>query len=583
MLNALINMAALPDDAPKVRQKKKIAVALTLAICLCGIGWAATYYLAGLVWAAIPPAAYVVFSAANLAILSGTRKYDVFLFGQTLFIALLPFAMHQIMGGFDPGSAVILWSLLAPVSLLYIKGIRQATPWFIFFAVMVVAAGVQELAGATFSIPGMVPPEAFKGVFFMFNIIGVGGVAVFSIAHFVKQKTTLEELQEKLEATINELNESNQELVARDEELRQNLEELQATQESLQHINQELLQANNEIAEKERKMALSEKMSALGQLVAGVAHEVNTPLGAIKASIGTIRRSLETADETQQELAEELAKPKIKSAFFQFLKETGAQKQELSSRELRRKRKELTALLEENGVEKAARVADLLVELGWAEIPESAKRLLAEPKGPDFVNMAYEVRKQRANIANIENSVERASKIVFALKNYSRQRADGNLEKASIPETLDTVLTIYYNQMKNGVEVNTEYEDLPEIACFPDSITQVWTNILHNALQAMSYKGEIDVSARRDGQFVRVEISDSGPGIPPEVQPRIFEPFFSTKKAGEGSGLGLDIVKKIVDRHHGEITFETRPGKTTFIVKLPLNLEPQWQKEQSFA
>lgn len=567
MLNKLLNIAAKPQDAPDERYRKRIAIALTLVICGAGLGWAATYYLAGLRLAAAPPAAYVVVSLLNIGALVALRKYEFFLFVQTALIALLPFAMHEIMGGFEPGSAVILWSILAPVSLLYIKSMREATPWFFVFAALVVAAGVQELMRATLDF-GQIPSEAFKGVFFMFNIIGVGGIAVFSIAYFVNQTR---QLQEALKATVDELEDSNKELISRDELLRQNLEELKATQENLQHSNKELLHANKEIADNQRQLALAEKMSALGQLVAGVAHEVNTPLGAINASVGSIRRSLQTTDQKQKQLAPEMADTAKIEAYYAFLAEADAQKQELSSREKRKKRRELAAELEEMKAPEPEEIADLLVDLGFKEIPPSAAALLATPGGAGFLELANEVEKQRFNIRNIETAVERASKIVFALKNYSRQSSSGEFEETDIPETLDTVLTIYHNQMKNGVEVNTTYEEgLPLAPCQADAITQVWTNILHNALQAMNYAGALDVAARRDGGYIRVEIADSGPGIPEDVQPRIFEPFFSTKKSGEGSGLGLDIVKKIVDQHQGEITFESEPGRTTFIVKLPL-------------
>ena len=118
---------------------------------------------------------------------------------------------------------------------------------------------------------------------------------------------------------------------------------------------------------------------------------------------------------------------------------------------------------------------------------------------------------------------------------------------------------------------NVCYTKLLRVNCFKDEISQVWTNLLQNAIQAMRLEGTLLISAKLNGDSVVVSFKDSGPGIDPEIQERIFEPFFTTKKAGEGSGLGLDIVKKIVEKHDGSIWLESELGKgATFHVKIPL-------------
>jgi signal transduction histidine kinase len=108
---------------------------------------------------------------------------------------------------------------------------------------------------------------------------------------------------------------------------------------------------------------------------------------------------------------------------------------------------------------------------------------------------------------------------------------------------------------------------------FADEIGQVWTNILQNAIQAMGGRGKLRVEAQSEGAYVRVSFTDNGPGIPPEILPRIFEPFFTTKPRGEGTGLGLDICRRIVEKHHGRIEVSSQPGQTTFHVFLPRFLE----------
>jgi two-component system NtrC family sensor kinase len=125
--------------------------------------------------------------------------------------------------------------------------------------------------------------------------------------------------------------------------------------------------------------------------------------------------------------------------------------------------------------------------------------------------------------------------------------------------------------LKKGIEVNRNYEEIPKVNCYPDELNQVWTNLIHNSIQAMGNEGTLDVSIKSQKETVQIIITDSGSGIPEEIVGNIFDPFFTTKPAGEGSGLGLDIVKKIVDKHDGEIFVKSRTGKTSFTVTLPLN------------
>jgi signal transduction histidine kinase len=110
------------------------------------------------------------------------------------------------------------------------------------------------------------------------------------------------------------------------------------------------------------------------------------------------------------------------------------------------------------------------------------------------------------------------------------------------------------------------------VFCYPDELNQVWTNLIHNALQAMNYQGTLTIDVTTQEQQVKISITDSGQGIPEEIKTKIFEPFFTTKPPGEGSGLGLDIVKKIIDKHQGKIEVESVPGKTTFTFYLPMIL-----------
>jgi len=117
----------------------------------------------------------------------------------------------------------------------------------------------------------------------------------------------------------------------------------------------------------------------------------------------------------------------------------------------------------------------------------------------------------------------------------------------------------------------SNYDELPKVNCYEDEMNQVWTNLIHNAIQAMDYKGILRISAKNNVDSISISFADNGSGIEKDIQDKIFEPFFTTKKQGEGSGMGLDIVKKIIEKHDGKIMFKSEIGKgTEFIINLPV-------------
>ena len=148
---------------------------------------------------------------------------------------------------------------------------------------------------------------------------------------------------------------------------------------------------------------------------------------------------------------------------------------------------------------------------------------------------------------------------------------------SDLSDGLETVLTILHNQIKQGIDVTRNYENIPSIYCYPDELNQIWTNLIHNSIQAMNGKGTIILELKqiesKDGNQIQVSVEDNGPGIPPEIQKKIFEPFFTTKPAGEGSGLGLHIIGKILEKHNGKISLESEVGRTKFSILIPAKLE----------
>jgi PAS domain S-box-containing protein len=350
---------------------------------------------------------------------------------------------------------------------------------------------------------------------------------------------------------ITERKKAEQELHHKNEELAHTLQQLQATQD-------ELIQ--------------SERMASLGQLIAGVAHEINTPMGAIRASIDNISKSLHSALQELPQLFQKLS-PERLADFLALLEFDRQSSQILSFREERKIKRSLRNELESRGIDNADTLAATLVSLGITNDLEWLIPILQDSECDSILDTAENLSILQKNSENIKLAVERASKIVFALKTYSRHNNSGQMTKFLITEGIDLVLTIYQNQLKRGIEVIKKYDEIPFIYCFSEELNQVWTNLIHNSIHAMNDRGILKISACQKDDFILVKVTDSGCGISPEIQHKIFDPFFTTKPSGEGSGLGLNIVYKIIERHRGKIEVESQPGCTTFSIWLPIGLQ----------
>ena len=340
-------------------------------------------------------------------------------------------------------------------------------------------------------------------------------------------------------------------------------------QQTLQDKNQDLANAIHQLQATQEHLIQSEKMAALGQLIAGIAHEINTPLGIIGSSIDNISNlwedNLEKMPQFFQELSEE-----SQAYFSSLLDRATHQKVLFTSREKRKFKQQLTIDLMAGSVENAEEIADTLVDM---EIYDNIEQLLPFFKLPNWepvFKTAYQFASFKKSISLIERATAKSGKVVFALKSYAHFDSKQEKIQSNLHDGIETVLTLYQNQLKQGIEVVKNYGNLPKILCYPDDLNQVWTNLIYNSLQAMDYKGVLTIETHQQETNIVLKFTDNGKGISPEVLPKIFQPFFTTKSAGEGSGLGLDIVRKIVEKHEGTIAVESVPGQTSFTVSLPI-------------
>ncbi|MEG3836521.1 MULTISPECIES: response regulator [unclassified Microcoleus] len=340
-------------------------------------------------------------------------------------------------------------------------------------------------------------------------------------------------------------------------------------QQTLQEKNQDLATALHQLQATQEHLIQSERMAALGQLIAGIAHEINTPLGIIGSSINNIANFSDDFLEKFQEIYQKLS-DESKAYFLALMYRATHQEVLFTSREKRKFKQQLTADMMAESVENSEEIADTLVDM---EIYENIEEFLPLFKSPDWevvLNSAYQFASFKKSISLIQRATAKSGKVVFALKTYAHFDSKPEKVQANLHDGIETVLTLYQNQLKHGIEVVKNYGDLPEIMCYPDDLNQVWTNLVHNALQAMDYKGVLTIETGQQGANILLKFTDNGKGIPSEVIPKIFQPFFTTKSAGEGSGLGLDIVRKIVEKHEGTIAVDSVPGQTTFTVSLPI-------------
>jgi len=295
---------------------------------------------------------------------------------------------------------------------------------------------------------------------------------------------------------------------------------LRRYQIELELRNKRLNQALVDLKNAQSQLVQSEKMVSLGMLTAGIAHEINNPVNYIKASAKALKMKLRS----------------------------------------------MLELLEQ------------IERINPQNVAPGMERILAFKAVTDTAALRSAINDLTTNI---NSGAERTAGIIKGLRTFSRLDEEDR-KTADIHENIDSTLILLHSQYKDFITILKEYGELPPIECYPGKLNQMFLNILKNAIDAIkdkqrktdneSIRIKTSVTGYDNDRFVRIEITDTGPGIKENVQTRLFEPFFTTKAIGRGTGLGLSITKGIIQDHHGFIEIESKPDQgATFKISIPLN------------
>ncbi|WP_426744835.1 ATP-binding protein [Myxococcus faecalis] len=324
----------------------------------------------------------------------------------------------------------------------------------------------------------------------------------------------------------------------------------------------------------EHTVLRQEKLAALGRHAAGLAHEMNNPASAGRRATEQLTQAMDA----QEDLSVALDQWRLTQAQRQLLLRTCRQSQGRGATRdmdpLTRGDAEdaLATWMDAKGVVNAWDLSPTLLDAGIGEAQlEPLTQALPAQALPDALAWLEALVRTRALLAEVRQSTTRLAELAGAVKSYTHAGKE-QPEPVDVHEGLENTLLLLNYKLKHGVEVKREYDrSLPRVQALPGMLNHVWTNLVDNAIDAMGGKGHLTVRTAKDEDSLLVEVVDDGPGIPPELLPRIWEPFFTTKPMGQGTGLGLDIIRRvIVDRHHGDVRVESRPGRTAFQIRLPL-------------
>lgn len=363
----------------------------------------------------------------------------------------------------------------------------------------------------------------------------------------------------------------------------------------LYHLEEKVKERTSELANAQAQLIQQEKMASLGVMVAGIAHEINTPTSVVSGAAENLDTNLQYI--ITQIVKETIPPESIRRMLMQAQHVRDRKPGEPLSaiQKLRAARELLPRLIAAKVIDEteASARADFLIDMGLNS-DEKIVSLAAESSVQEFQIFRAVVNIDK-NLRNMRFALSAILNIVKALKHYSH-RDQAEAENIDVREGIENTLTVFHNQLKHGITVNRHYEPVSKITCNPGELNQIYSNLIVNSIHAMKGKGTIDIFVREraidavldiknvhddkklesllsdkpGNRHVLITLQDSGPGIPAELQHKIFDPFFTTKAPGEGTGLGLGIIRNVVLKHNGILAFSSVPGCTRFTIALPV-------------
>jgi signal transduction histidine kinase len=323
----------------------------------------------------------------------------------------------------------------------------------------------------------------------------------------------------------------------------------------------------------------SEKLNALGKLAANLSHELNNPASAAQRSAASLYGELRAYGDQKYRLGNLCLTEKesadyrswVQNARSRMSAYSGHAQGPQSPLAITDREDVLIRWLEAHNIPQPWNIAPALSEtnLSIDLLDELASITRAEVLPVAVATVASSLRVERMAETVVDSTV-RIFDLISAIKDYSYMD-QAPIQDVDLAQSLENTLVMFNSRLKN-VTVERDFDPaLPPVSAYGSELNQVWTAVIENALESMNDMGTLKLITRLNGSMALVEVWDDGPGIDPSIRSRIFEPFFTTKAPGRGLGLGLDAVQRIVSKHSGFVTAESRPGATCFQIRLPLD------------